>query len=75
MVRVVQDAAKVGSSLATCPKPRAVAQYNDARQAWLKETVFAKYGCRSWHRAEDGVVTNNWLGTAIQYQQSVSVLN
>ena len=74
MVRVVQDAAKVGSTLAICPKPRAVAHYNDALQARLKETVFAKYGCRSWYRAEDGVVTNNWPGTAIQYQRSLSVL-
>ncbi len=76
MVRVVQQAAKVCSSgLGICPKPQAVADYNDALQAWLKKTVFAEPGCRSWYRAEDGVVTNNWPGTAIQYQNSLSVLN
>ena len=75
MVRVVQEAAKVGSSLTICPKIQAVAHYNDALQGQLNKTVFAESGCRSWYRAKDGVVTNNWPGTAIEYQKNLSVLN
>ena len=75
MVEVVMDNAIREGVLAICPKPQAVLKYNEALQANLKNTVFAKAGCRSWYRAQDGVVTNNWPDTAMQYQKNLSVLN
>ncbi|KAK3166905.1 hypothetical protein OEA41_010030 [Lepraria neglecta] len=64
MVRVVQETADIGHSLAICPKPQAAAEYNDRLQAWLEKT-FAHPECRSWYKADNGLVTNNWPGTAI----------
>ena len=75
MVRVVQEAAKVGSSLTICLKIQAVALYHDTLQGRLNKTVFAESRCRSWYRAKDDVMTNNWPGTAIEYQKNLAVLS
>ena len=75
IIRVVHEATQAGRSLAICPKPQAVARYNNALQKALKKTVFTSSGCTSWYKAEDGTVTNTWPGTARQYQKELSVLN
>lgn len=75
LVGVLEDAAKRNSSLVIRPKSQAIKKYNEVLQASLKQTVFADPGCRSRYKAKNGVTTNSWSGTAMQYQNDLSTLN
>jgi cation diffusion facilitator CzcD-associated flavoprotein CzcO len=52
-------------------KPEAQAAYNKTVQKKLKRTVWAA-DCPSWYKTEDGVITNNWHGHAIEFAQALA---
>lgn len=64
-----------GTSLTILPKPQSIASYNADLQKRLRKTAFADPGCNSWYKNEKGVITNNWYGTAIEYQKRTSAVN
>ncbi|CEJ58901.1 hypothetical protein PMG11_07544 [Penicillium brasilianum] len=61
-----------GKSLALMPTPEALKEYNDRLQAVLRKSSFADPKCNSWYKRDDGVITNNWSGTVVEYQQYLS---
>ena len=75
MIDVVLKNMRRDSILTICPKLESIVRYNEDLQARLGKTVFTTTGCKSWYRAANGVVTNNWPGTAKEYQENLSVLN
>ncbi|OOQ90466.1 flavin-binding monooxygenase [Penicillium brasilianum] len=61
-----------GKTLALMPTPEALKEYNDRLQAVLRNSSFADPKCNSWYKRDDGVITNNWSGTVVEYQQYLS---
>ncbi|CAI7588631.1 unnamed protein product [Penicillium glandicola] len=61
-----------GKTLALKPEPSALKSYNDRIQALLRHTSFADPNCNSWYKRDNGVITNNWSGTAVDYQHELS---
>lgn len=61
-----------GKTLALMPTPEALKEYNDRLQAILRKSSFADPKCNSWYKRDDGVITNNWSGTVVEYQQYLS---
>jgi cation diffusion facilitator CzcD-associated flavoprotein CzcO len=57
------------------PKPDRVKEYNAEIQARLQKSTFSNSSCRSWYKNAEGTVTNNWCGTATEYQIRTSVLD
>lgn len=47
-------------------------EYNDRIQALLRSSSFADPNCNSWYKTDDGIITNNWSGTVINYQEELS---
>ena len=52
-------------------KPEAQAAYNKTVQKKLRRTVWAA-DCPSWYKTEDGVITNNWHGHAIEFARTLA---
>lgn len=71
----VLDARVDGKTLAIEPKPDVTASYNSKLQAELQATSFADPGCNSWWKRDDGHILNNWSGTAVDYQESMSQID
>jgi hypothetical protein len=46
--------------------------FNEKLQTALRNTSFADPNCNSWYKRDDGVITNNWSGTVIDYQLNLS---
>jgi hypothetical protein len=61
-----------GGGLAILPRPARVAEYNEMIQAVLRKSSFADPNCTSWYKNEEGLITNNWSGTVVDYQKMVS---
>ena len=72
--RVLQSRRK-GQSLALCPSEEKTMNYWHDLQLALQKTSFADPNCNSWWKREDGIVTNNWAGTAVDYQKTLSTVN
>ncbi|KAJ5859371.1 hypothetical protein N7534_004648 [Penicillium rubens] len=72
LVGEVMQARQQGKTLALKPEPGALKSYNDRIQAILRRTSFADPNCNSWYKRDDGVITNNWCGTVIDYQRELS---
>lgn len=47
-------------------------EYNDRIQALLRSSSFADPNCSSWYKRDDGIITNNWSSTVIDYQHEMS---
>lgn len=62
-------------NLSILPKPEKVKEYNAEIQARLQKSTFSHPSCRSWYKNADGLVTNNWCGTAVEYQMRTSVVD
>lgn len=63
-----------GQSLVLQPRTEVVRSLNDEIQTQLQETSFADPTCRSWYKTADGRITNNWPGTAVQYQKELATV-
>lgn len=72
LVGEVMRARQQGETLALKPELGALKSYNDRIQAILRRTSFADPNCNSWYKRDDGVITNNWCGTVIDYQHELS---
>ena len=75
MVDTVQATEALGQSIVVVPRATRVEEYNTEIKSRLQQTVFAHPGCNSWYKTQEGVVTNNWPGTAVEYQERLAVLD
>ncbi|KAK5108774.1 hypothetical protein LTR62_007834 [Meristemomyces frigidus] len=72
LIKPVLEARKQGQSLSLRPKQEKVDAYNKRVQAVLQDSSFNDATCNSWYKNEKGVITNNWSGTVVEYQQILS---
>lgn len=72
LVGELMRAKKQGQRLSLKPAPAAVKEFNDRIQALLRESSFADPNCNSWYKRTDGIITNNWSGTVVEYQGELS---
>lgn len=68
-------ASGTGGGLSILPKPDRVKDYNIEIQSRLQKSTFSHSSCRSWYKNAEGLVTNNWCGTAVEYQIRTSVVD
>lgn len=71
----VLQARRRGQSLALCPSVERTLSYCHDVQLALQKTSFSDPNCTSWWRREDGIITNNWAGTAIDYQKNLATFD
>lgn len=64
-----------GQAFTIIPKSDRLKEYNASIQARLNASTFAHPSCNSWYKTSDGVVTNNWCGTAVEYQKLLSTVD
>jgi hypothetical protein len=57
-----------GGNLTILPLLSRINSYNNEIQERLRESTFADPSCDSWYKNSDGLVTNNWCGTVVEYQ-------
>jgi hypothetical protein len=57
-----------GGDVTVLPLPERINSYNDEIQERLGNSTFANPNCDSWYKNADGLVTNNWCGTVVDYQ-------
>ena len=69
LIKEVLDARAKGGSLTIQVKPEVFERYNREVQAKLQNSSFADPQCNSWYKNAEGVITNNWSGTVIEYQK------
>ncbi|KAJ5946465.1 hypothetical protein N7454_003304, partial [Penicillium verhagenii] len=72
LVGEVVRAKKQGQKLSLKPTSEAMKEFNDRIQAILQNSSFADPNCNSWYKRADGVITNNWCGTVVEYQEELS---
>ncbi|KAJ5740626.1 hypothetical protein N7493_000498 [Penicillium malachiteum] len=74
MVKEVIRARQQDQSLSLRPLPATIKEFNDKIQKVLRESSFADPNCNSWYKTSDGIITNNWSGTVVNYQVEMSSL-
>ncbi len=72
LIKEVLRAKVEGKNLTMSPKHEKVEEYNETIQKVLQNSSFADPNCGSWYKNEEGLITNNWSGTVIDYQKMVS---
>jgi hypothetical protein len=75
LIDKVLHARRRGESLALYPSEEKTLNYWHDLQLALQQTSFSDPNCNSWWKREDGIITNNWAGTAVDYQKNLSVVN
>jgi hypothetical protein len=75
LISAAINAKKQGQSLAITPRSQRVDEYNEGLQRDLGKTSFADQRCSSWFKNEEGRITTNWSGTAVDYQKLMSRVN
>ena len=71
LISAVLSAKRRGKTLRLEPKQAVTDAYNDDIQAKLAKSTFANPNCTSWFKDENGRITNNWAGSAVEYQKRV----
>ena len=69
MVDKVFQARGPNGTLAIYPKREITEKYWEKLQTRLQNSSFSDPNCTSWWRRHDGIIVNNWPGTAIDYQR------
>ncbi|KAJ5301843.1 hypothetical protein N7508_006706 [Penicillium antarcticum] len=72
MVSEVIRARQQCKTLSLKPKLAVLKDFNEKLQTALRSTSFADPNCNSWYKRDDGVITNNWSGTVVDYQINLS---
>lgn len=72
LIAPVLDARRAGKALSLSPKASKVAAYNEKVQEVLLKSSFNDPNCNSWYKNDAGLITNNWSGTVIEYQELLS---
>jgi hypothetical protein len=68
----VLRARRDGGSLALSPAEKKTMAYWHDLQGALQKTSFSDPNCNSWWKRDDGIITNNWAGTAVDYQKALT---
>lgn len=71
----VLQAKAAGGSLIIAPSPATVKHFNDQIQQDLSKSTYADSSCNSWYKLDNGLITNNWSTTVIDYQKQTSRIN
>lgn len=69
LITPVLAARRQGQTLSLSPKASKVREYNDRIQKILQNSSFNDPNCNSWYKNEAGLITNNWSGTVVEYQE------
>jgi len=64
-----------GGDLTILPLLERIDSYNDEIQERLGKSTFANPNCNSWYKNADGLVTNNWCGTVVEYQTRTATVD
>ncbi|KAF2015458.1 flavin-binding monooxygenase-like protein [Aaosphaeria arxii CBS 175.79] len=72
LVSAVLDARNRGERIGIMPKQSTTDAFNDKIQEILARSSFADPKCGSWYKNKDGKITNNWSGTVVEYQNTLS---
>ncbi|KAH7087715.1 flavin-binding monooxygenase-like protein [Paraphoma chrysanthemicola] len=72
LVSAVLDARNRGTRIGLMPKQDKTDAFNNEIQAVLQATSYGDPSCMSWYKNKEGRITNNWSGTAIEYQEVLS---
>jgi len=72
LIAPVLSARKTGKTLSISPRADQIAAYNARVQGILLNSSFNDPNCNSWYKNEAGIITNNWSGTVIEYQEQLS---
>lgn len=72
LVGEVIRARERGQMLSLIPTPKAMKEFNDRIQDLLRSSSFGDPNCNSWYKRDDGLITNNWSGRVIEYQDELS---
>ena len=75
LIASVLDSKRQGKTLRLEPRHEIVESYNDEVQARLANSTFADPNCTSWFKDENGRITTNWCGSAIQYQERTNFVD
>ncbi|KAH0373227.1 FAD/NAD(P)-binding domain-containing protein, partial [Aureobasidium melanogenum] len=75
LISPVLEARTAGLGLSIRPKDSRMNEYNDKLQNELSHSAFADPNCNSWYKTEEGLITNNWSKTVIDYQEMISKVN
>lgn len=72
LIGAVLEAKKEGKKLAIVPKTQRVLEWNKELQERLGQLTFSDPNCQSWYKTKEGLITNNWAGTVVEYQKTLS---
>ncbi|KAM5341977.1 hypothetical protein ACJ41O_015008 [Fusarium nematophilum] len=72
LIKEVLRAKQGGQVLSIKPRARRIREWNEKLQHDLATSSFADTRCNSWYKNKDGLVTNNWSGTVVEYQKMIS---
>jgi cation diffusion facilitator CzcD-associated flavoprotein CzcO len=72
LIKQVVSARAAGGSLTIQVKKEVFDEFNQRTQKKLQGSSFADPACNSWYKNADGVITNNWSGTVVEYQKVCS---
>ncbi|KAL5351639.1 hypothetical protein ACLOAV_003499 [Pseudogymnoascus australis] len=75
LISTTMKARASGGTLSIAPTPQRTESYNEEIQKRLQSSTFANTNCRSWYKTAEGLITNNWCGTVIEYQERTSVVD
>ena len=75
LIEAVIKARQQGQTLSITPKAARVQNWNKKLQKELVTSSFADPRCTSWYKTADGLITNNWSGTVIEYQKLLSKID
>lgn len=74
LIEKVLRARRNSQTLALSPSDDSTMRYWHEVQSALQKTSFSDPNCNSWWKRDDGVITNNWAGTAVDYQKNLSTV-
>lgn len=72
LIAPVLSARRQGKNLSLSPQPSKIRDYNAKVQEILRNSSFNDPNCNSWYKNEAGLITNNWSGTVVEYQEMLS---
>lgn len=75
LVGKICDAKTSGRSLVVSPSREAVEEFNTGLQQDLSKSTYADTGCDSWYKDANGLITNNWSGTVVDYQKRLEAID
>lgn len=69
MINKIEGLQGKDGTIAVWPRREVTEKYWEKLQQRLQDTSFADAACSSWWKRYDGIIVNNWPGTAVDYQR------